>query len=278
MAKTLDSRYDNVGFPYALIYNNGSSTATYYYITNLQGDVMCLVDSNGNQVAAYTYDPYGKVLSSSGAMAEINPLRYCGYYQDDETGFYYVSSRYYDPEVCRFINTDSLVSTGQGILGCNMFSYCLNNPVNFVDKSGKNAEAVQWWTSTMWWLCGADTVLPVGDIIYGAGILILGVYALIVVDEVTTPQISLEEEKEEAEPEPPDVTYPGDDPTKAPEGTEWKGKGEQGSNQGNYHNPETGESWHPDLDHPEPIGPHWDYRDPFGTWWRIGPGNIISLK
>lgn len=159
-----------------------------------------------------------------------------------------------------------------------MFSYCLNNPVNFVDRNGNNAEAVQWWTSTMWWLCGADTVLPVGDIIYGAGILILGVYALTVVDEVTMPQIALEEEKEEAKPEPPDVTYPGDDPTKAPEGTEWKGKGEQGSNQGNYHNPETGESWHPDLDHPEPIGPHWDYRDPFGTWWRIGPGDIISLK
>ena len=64
----------------------------------------------------------------------------------------------------------------------------------FVDRSGNNAEAVQWWTSTMWWLCGADTVLPVGDIIYGTGILILGVYALTVADEVTMPQISLEEE------------------------------------------------------------------------------------
>ena len=91
--KTLDFRYDNVGHPYALIYNNGSSTATYYYITNLQGDVMYLVDSNGNQVAAYTYDPYGKILSAYGSMAEINPLRYRGYYYDAETGFYYLQSR-----------------------------------------------------------------------------------------------------------------------------------------------------------------------------------------
>ena len=105
----------------------------------------------------------------------------------------------------------------------------------------------------MWWLCSADAVLPVGDIIYGAGILILGIYALTAADDVTTPQISIEGEKEDAEPESPDVTYPGNDPTKAPAGTEWREKGEKGSNQGNYHNPETAESWHPDLNHPERI-------------------------
>ena len=135
--KTLDFRYDNAGFPYALIYNNGSSTATYYYITNLQGDVMYLVDGNGNRVAEYTYDPYGKVLSSSGAMAEINPLRYRGYYQDDETGFYYLQSRYYDPTICRFINADSYASTGQSYLGYNTFAYCGNNPVNRTDADGE---------------------------------------------------------------------------------------------------------------------------------------------
>ena len=99
--------------------------------------------------------------------------------------------------------------------------------MNFVDSEGTTAEALGWWTSTMWWLCGADAVLPVGDIIYGAGILILGIYALTVADDITMPQISVEEEKEEAEPETPDVTFPGNDPTKAPEGTEWKGKGEK---------------------------------------------------
>ena len=134
--RTLDFRYDNIGYPYALIYNNGSSTATYYYITNLQGDVMYLVDSNGNQVAAYTYDPYGKILSATGAMAEINPLRYRGYYYDAETGFYYLQSRYYDPNTCRFINADSYASTGQGLIGYNMFAYCNNDPVDCMDEKG----------------------------------------------------------------------------------------------------------------------------------------------
>ena len=135
--KTLDFRYDNVGYPYALIYNNGSTTATYYYITNLQGDVMYLVDGNGIQVAAYTYDPYGKILSAYGSMAEINPLRYRGYYYDSETGFYYLQSRYYDPNTCRFINADSYASTGQSYLGYNMFAYCGNNPVERTDADGE---------------------------------------------------------------------------------------------------------------------------------------------
>ena len=137
--KTLDFTYDNVGIPYSLIYNNGTTTATYYYITNLQGDVMYLVDSSGNEVAAYDYDPYGKVITATGELAEINPLRYRGYYYDSETGFYYLQSRYYDPEICRFINADSYTSTGRGYLGYNMFAYCDNNPILYLDSSGEVA-------------------------------------------------------------------------------------------------------------------------------------------
>ena len=135
--KTLDFTYDNVGMPYSLIYNNGTVTTTYYYITNLQGDVMYLVDANGVQVAAYDYDPYGKVITSTGNLAEINPLRYRGYYYDSETGFYYLQSRYYDPEICRFINADGYASTGQSYLGYNMFTYCNNAPVSFKDSNGR---------------------------------------------------------------------------------------------------------------------------------------------
>ena len=134
--KTLDFTYDNVGMPYSLTYNNGTTSSTYYYITNLQGDVMYLVDASGNEVAAYDYDPYGKIISATGAMAEINPLRYRGYYYDSETGFYYLQSRYYDPEICRFINADSYASTGQGFIGFNMFAYCNNSPIISTDKSG----------------------------------------------------------------------------------------------------------------------------------------------
>ena len=74
-------------------------------------------------------------------LGQNNPIRYRGYYYDSETGFYYVSSRYYDPEIGRFINADGLVSTGQGILGNNMFAYCLNDPVNYEDSDGEMAAA-----------------------------------------------------------------------------------------------------------------------------------------
>ena len=66
----------------------------------------------------------------------MNPLRYRGYVYDTETRFYYLQSRYYDPELGRFINSDALVSTGQGVLGNNMFTYCGNNPIRRLDFTG----------------------------------------------------------------------------------------------------------------------------------------------
>ena len=66
-----------------------------------------LTNSSGDLVIEYVCDPWGKLLSSSGTLADINPLRYRGYYYDSETGFYYLQSRYYDPEIGRFINADS---------------------------------------------------------------------------------------------------------------------------------------------------------------------------
>ena len=103
---------------------------------NLQGDVVMLLDASGNTVAEYSYDAWGKVLSESGTLASTNPLRYRGYYYDKETKLYYLQSRYYDPQIGRFINADGLASTGQGILGCNMFAYCGNEPVGGSDPSG----------------------------------------------------------------------------------------------------------------------------------------------
>ncbi|MGM9669456.1 MAG: RHS repeat-associated core domain-containing protein, partial [Faecousia sp.] len=131
-SNTLDFAYDASGNPFSLTYNG----TKYYYVTNLQGDVFYLVDSNGSTVASYTYDPYGKVLSATGSLATANPLRYRGYYYDTETGFYYLQSRYYDPELGRFLNADAFAATGQGVLGNNMFAYCLNNPANRTDTSG----------------------------------------------------------------------------------------------------------------------------------------------
>ncbi len=133
----LDFRYDNAGLPYALIYQDRSGVAeTYYYITNLQGDVMYIVDEGGDEVASYEYDPYGKLLRTTGDFAETNPIRYRSYYYDTETSFYYLQSRYYDPAICRFINYDGYASTGQGLMGYNMFAYCNNNPVIYADPTG----------------------------------------------------------------------------------------------------------------------------------------------
>ena len=265
----LDFAYNPDGSLYSFRYNQ----TYYYYVTNLQGDVIGIVDANGNTVASYEYDPYGDVISATGSLAETNPMRYRGYYYDTETGLYYVSSRYYDPEIGRFINADSLVSTGQGILGNNMFAYCLNNPVNYVDKNGTEGEALQWWIGAMWWLPAADTLLIVGDIIYYGGIAILSIGALYTLAQVV-PEVSLEEEKDATELDPPDVTYPGDDPAEAPDGYEWRGPDEQGGKRGGYANPNGKDSWHPDLDHPDGVDPHWDYNDGLGHKWRVFPDRI----
>ena len=115
-------------------------------MTNLQGDVVAIIDADGNPVVQYTYDAWGKILSISGPMADtlgaVNPLTYRGYVYDTETDLYYLESRYYDPAMERFINADALVSTGQGLLGNNMFVYCLNNPINLFDPSGSKCDLV----------------------------------------------------------------------------------------------------------------------------------------
>ena len=132
--KTIDFVYDENNQPLAMKYNN----TLYYYVLNAQGNVVRIVNSSRSVVASYTYDPWGKIISSSGTLADINPLRYRGYYYDSETGFYYLQSRYYDPEIGRFINADSYASTdATGLLSTNMFAYCENDPVNGSDPNGE---------------------------------------------------------------------------------------------------------------------------------------------
>ena len=129
---TLDFSYDTNGVPLTMTYNG----TVYYYITNLQGDVISLELADGGSGAQYAYDAWGNIIAMSGTLAELNPLRYRGYVYDQETGLYYLQSRYYDPAVGRFINADSMPSTGQDISGNNMFAYCGNNPVIRKDDGG----------------------------------------------------------------------------------------------------------------------------------------------
>lgn len=157
----LDFFYDASGTPYALKTNG----TTYYYVANLQGDVMQLVNSSGTAVASYEYDPYGNIVSQSGDMAEINPLRYRSYYFDSESSLYYLQSRYYDPEIGRFINADGYASTGQSLLGYNMFAYCGNNPIMGYDPTG----SINWWGVAAGVGVGVLAVLAVAATVATAG-------------------------------------------------------------------------------------------------------------
>ena len=134
--------YDDSGDVLGLIHNG----TAYYYLKNQQGDVLKIVDGSGNVVGSYTYDAWGKVLSATGEMAQANPIRYRSYYYDADTGLYYLQSRYYDPEIGRFISADDTQYLGASgtALGYNLFGYCENNPVNYSDATGKFSIS-RWW-------------------------------------------------------------------------------------------------------------------------------------
>ena len=130
--------YDSTGTRIGV--QQGNVTA--YYMYNLQGDVVGLADAaTGKIIAKYLYDAWGKCVSIENAggytIGTANPFRYRGYYYDNETGFYYLNSRYYNPEGGRFLNADAFASTDiSDVLSANMFAYCGNNPVNNCDSSG----------------------------------------------------------------------------------------------------------------------------------------------
>jgi RHS repeat-associated protein len=116
--------------------------ADYYYAKNMQGDILEIYDMNGNLCVTYAYDAWGNILSIGGSMkyslGRDNPFRYRSYYYDVETGLFYVGSRYYDPEIGRFINADvpEMMLLSDNIIGTNLFAYCYNNPVNYADPTG----------------------------------------------------------------------------------------------------------------------------------------------
>jgi RHS repeat-associated protein len=122
-------------------YSSGTFN-TYWFEKNLQGDIVAVYNEGGTKLVSYTYDAWGNVTTTyhnggASTAAQYNPFRYRGYYYDSETGLYYVSSRYYDPEIGRWINADSVIAgTGENVLGYNMFAYCFNNPVNMSDPTG----------------------------------------------------------------------------------------------------------------------------------------------
>ena len=157
---TMYFQYDTNGVPFGFIYNG----TQYFYITNQMGDVVDITDSTGTLIAQYEYDEWGNVLSTSdNNIANINPIRYRGYYQDAETGYYYLQSRYYDTSICRFINADIAEVSKIAIdipVGINSFIYCNNNPINNSDPDGR-FKKIQWKKNYVY----TDTVATLIDIV-----------------------------------------------------------------------------------------------------------------
>ncbi len=133
--------YDTEESVCGLSYNNVS----YFFVKNLQGDVIAISDAGGNTVARYSYDAWGKCSiaedTTTVGIASINPYRYRSYYYDTETGLYYLQSRYYDPEVGRFINGDEakMAVRKSTVVGSNLFTYCFNSVTNSRDPLGLDA-------------------------------------------------------------------------------------------------------------------------------------------
>ncbi len=122
----------------------------YYYMSNLQGDIIGMIDGSGNIVVKYSYDAWGNILyqwTSITNLDDINPYRYRGYRYDEETNLYYLNARYYDPSIARFISADdvSFISDDQAS-SINLYAYSLNNPVMYSDFSGNMPE---WLENTL---------------------------------------------------------------------------------------------------------------------------------
>ncbi|MEE0128969.1 MAG: RHS repeat-associated core domain-containing protein [Eubacterium sp.] len=145
--------YDNNSDIFGFILNG----TEYYYIKNAQNDVVAIADKDGNVLANYAYDSWGKVTEITGntALAEQNPIRYRSYYFDFETEWYFLNTRYYSPDMCRFINADGVVGANSDVLAYNNFAYCSNDPVNNTDSNGqwkiKNfVKQVKSWAKKTW--------------------------------------------------------------------------------------------------------------------------------
>jgi len=139
-SETIEYIYD-VNTIIGMKYTTGTVINTYYFDRNILGDVVAIYDLSGNLKVKYSYDAYGNCTISNETtdqvLANVNPIRYRGYYYDVETGLFYCNSRYYNPEWCRWISPDDIKYLDpESVNGLNLYCYCMNNPIMYVDPSG----------------------------------------------------------------------------------------------------------------------------------------------
>ncbi len=139
--------YDLTGEVRGFVVNG---TTQYFYVKNPQGDIVAIVNESGVPVVRYIYDAWGNttITTDSGYenLINLSPFAYRSYCYDNDIKMYYLQSRYYDPQICRFINADSseyLGATGT-VLSCNLFAYCENDPMDYIDPKGnvKNSDII----------------------------------------------------------------------------------------------------------------------------------------
>ena len=143
--------YDDTGLA-AFYYESAqypSDNGIYHYVKDAQGNIWGIIDNKGTQIVKYEFSAYGEYRSRwspeevsleeirrNNRVKSANPFHYRGYYYDEETGLYYCQSRYYDPEVDRWLNADGIIGSNSTVLGYNLFTYCINNPVMYSDPHG----------------------------------------------------------------------------------------------------------------------------------------------
>ena len=161
--------YDAQNRPAVVVYNG----TAYAYVKSLQGDIVAILDENGNAVVSYGYDAWGAPLWCTGELAEtlgkVQPFRYRGYVFDEETGLYYLRSRYYNPQWGRFANADALIGAGK-LLSHNLFAYCSNCSVCYTDASGFEEE--QKYLRYVRCAPNTDLVLDTGVIVHRGDVII----------------------------------------------------------------------------------------------------------
>ena len=296
----------------------------YYFVRNIFGDVTAIYNTSRVKCAEYAYDAWGTMymtLDTEGVGA-LNPFRYRGYYMVSCIGLYYLTTRFYDYTTGRFLNADVPsvgIESGFNIPeGCNLYSYCRNNPILYFDPTGHFAIStllisfaigtlVSWGISEIFGVQiagGISSMINGGSAIHtGIGLLSFGPMGWIIggalilagigtmafgLNEIVSGTIGKNEVRNWMGGNLYDglyiglnVTssigtilgnvymkfnprYPGNNPNKIPDGFQ-----NRANPKANYYNPNTGQSLRPDLQHPAPIKPHWDWRDSNGVWWRL---------
>ncbi|HZK00195.1 MAG TPA: polymorphic toxin type 37 domain-containing protein, partial [Tissierellaceae bacterium] len=283
----------------------------HYYLYDGHNSVRMLVDENSNITDTYTYDAFGNLTDRTGTTE--NNYLYCGEQFNGTTGLYYLRARYMNPSTGTFISMDKYQGTINDPISLHKYLYANANPVMYTDPTGYNSytlaetmetvtimgilseiiiptigpalEVIAFLTTAIVVADYTVTVIPdIEDTVWGLlnGRTGVGDAAWDIRDDVIFKAESDSNKEADKAEETPEVKYPGNDPAKSPgKDWQWKGKGEQGSRKGNYTNPKTGESLHPDLDHPtegKGIGPHWDYKSPEGKWYRVFPDGTIKPK